>query len=198
MNRTWTVLLFPVPSCDVVMSAHITFGYGVWCPCTNPSSGAPTRDQRANNLTSACIFYTCLCLLLEGFEGSCWENAPPCIIHEASSPLIPLLFNLSGGTILSHVRVTATTPSVSAVAQNYLLHPSASWGEVRGTVGRLDEREFEAPRATRATVELIWEGRCYFFLQWRLSLWVLLVKARVGVETCGFTHFFCVGNIYNI
>lgn len=59
--------------------------------------------------------------------GGLWRQflreRPSCLIHEAGSPLIQLLFNLGGGTIFSHVKVTATPPSASAVTRNYPPHP---------------------------------------------------------------------------
>lgn len=59
--------------------------------------------------------------------GGLWKRLlrerPSFLIHEAGSPLIQLLFNLRGGAIFSHVKVTVTPPSASAVTRDYLLHP---------------------------------------------------------------------------
>lgn len=83
---------------------------------------------------------------------------PLYLIHEASS--IPLLFNLSGDTIFSRVKATVTAPSVAAVTQNYLLHPSSSWGEFRDTVGRWNtsqenKKNFQGPEKNQQLVQLV-------------------------------------------
>lgn len=58
-----------------------------------------------------------------GLRRRLLRERPSCLIHEARSPLIRLLFNLRGGAIFSHVKVTVTPPSASAVTRDYLLHP---------------------------------------------------------------------------
>lgn len=126
-----------------------------------------THDQRPIIWPLLAYFILVCASSLRPLKG----ERPSYIIHEASSPLIQLLFNHSSGAIFSHVKVTVTTPSASAVAQ-LPAPPSAS----------NDKWEFQGPEQLE---QLILNN------QFVKDLRVLIVKARAGIQTCGFIHIFC-------
>lgn len=101
---------------------------------------------------------------LRGLWRELSRERPSYLIHEASSSLILLLFNLGGGTIFSHVKVTVTASPQPQLSHSSTCSTLLQLRWAQGYAGKMRHfsqatAELSGTGENQASAWLVWEER---------------------------------------